>query len=336
MQQRLYAAARRRPLRQFPDTAFRAAFDFYVGLVPRTGWRRSPSVNDMPNPYQEFARGTFAMYITGPWNIGEFKRRLPRLAAGTPGRRRRSPAPHGDSAGIRSPAAPASSCSAPPQHKAEAWQLIEYLSEPAQQLDFYAPDAAICRRASALATIAARDRRYAHAFSRQLDRVDATPKVPEWERIDQRDASSQAEHIDPRRRRARTVDGDAGPGRQRPFSTSAAGSLARLGARRCPCAVSRRSSIARARRGCSSLPRSCSSGCSSCCRCSRAFVLSLTDFDLYALADLEQSAVRRRCTITWSCCTTPLFWTALGQYSSISSSSACRCRSPRRWARRCC
>ncbi len=29
------------------------------------------------NLYQSFAEGYFAMYITGPWNIGEFKRRLP-------------------------------------------------------------------------------------------------------------------------------------------------------------------------------------------------------------------------------------------------------------------
>ena len=29
------------------------------------------------NLYQEFERGTFAMYITGPWNLGEFRSRLP-------------------------------------------------------------------------------------------------------------------------------------------------------------------------------------------------------------------------------------------------------------------
>ena len=29
------------------------------------------------NVWDEFARGYFTFYISGPWNIGEFKRRLP-------------------------------------------------------------------------------------------------------------------------------------------------------------------------------------------------------------------------------------------------------------------
>ncbi len=28
------------------------------------------------NVWQEFERGTFAMYITGPWNVNEFRQRM--------------------------------------------------------------------------------------------------------------------------------------------------------------------------------------------------------------------------------------------------------------------
>ena len=35
------------------------------------------SYTQLGNPYQEFSRGYFAMWITGPWNLGEFRRRLP-------------------------------------------------------------------------------------------------------------------------------------------------------------------------------------------------------------------------------------------------------------------
>ena len=35
------------------------------------------NANQVSNVWNEFARGYFSFYITGPWNIGEFKRRLP-------------------------------------------------------------------------------------------------------------------------------------------------------------------------------------------------------------------------------------------------------------------
>src|SRR2546427_6238878 len=60
----------------FRSAPVRAAFDFYLdlfrrGLAPRAG------DTALANLYQDFARGYFALYISGPWNIGEFGRRLP-------------------------------------------------------------------------------------------------------------------------------------------------------------------------------------------------------------------------------------------------------------------
>jgi hypothetical protein len=63
----------------FQSPAFRAAFDFYQGLfqqglAPRGGAAQSA------NLYQDFADGYFSILISGPWNLGELARRLPRLA----------------------------------------------------------------------------------------------------------------------------------------------------------------------------------------------------------------------------------------------------------------
>ena len=63
------------------------------------------------------------------------------------------------------------------------------------------------------------------------------------------------------------------------------------------------------------------------CPCSPALMLSLTDFDLYALADLAQPALRRPRQLRSTCCTTPLFWQALGNTLYFVAASACRCRS---------
>jgi multiple sugar transport system substrate-binding protein len=60
----------------FAGPEFRRAFDFLLSLYRDS---LAPSVNttQVANLYQEFGRGTFAMYISGPWNLGEFRRRLP-------------------------------------------------------------------------------------------------------------------------------------------------------------------------------------------------------------------------------------------------------------------
>src|SRR5262249_40581026 len=60
----------------FADPSFRRGFEFYVSLF-KSGLAPSFSNVDVANPFQEFARGRFAMWITGPWQLGEFRRRLP-------------------------------------------------------------------------------------------------------------------------------------------------------------------------------------------------------------------------------------------------------------------
>jgi multiple sugar transport system substrate-binding protein len=165
----------------FSDSAFRSAFDFYVRLY-RDKLAPIAGINDMANPYQEFARGTFAMWITGPWNIGEFKRRLPDSLqhswATAP-----IPGPDGDSSGISLAGGASFAIFRASQHKSEAWQLIQYLSEPAQQLAFYHLSGDLPARLDVWRQSGLETDRYAHAFWVQLHRVRATPKVPEWESI---------------------------------------------------------------------------------------------------------------------------------------------------------
>ena len=60
----------------FREPAFREAFAFYLQLFD-LGLAPPVSNAQMANLYQEFAKGTFAIYASGPWNIGEFGRRLP-------------------------------------------------------------------------------------------------------------------------------------------------------------------------------------------------------------------------------------------------------------------
>ncbi|MEO6488290.1 MAG: extracellular solute-binding protein, partial [Thermoanaerobaculia bacterium] len=60
----------------FSGPAFRRGFDFYLDFF-RRGDAPVVSATQVANVFQQFAEGDFAMYITGPWQIGEFRRRLP-------------------------------------------------------------------------------------------------------------------------------------------------------------------------------------------------------------------------------------------------------------------
>jgi len=64
----------------FHDPQFRKGFDFYVSLY-HDGLAPTLSASEISNIYQEFEHGNIAMYISGPWQIGEFTNRLPKSRA---------------------------------------------------------------------------------------------------------------------------------------------------------------------------------------------------------------------------------------------------------------
>jgi len=168
----------------FASDDFRRALGFYAERF-QLGDAPGLTNNQVANVWQEFGRGTFAFYISGPWNIGEFKRRLP-TELNNAWTTAELPGPTGLGASIAGGASLAMFKRS--RHKPEAWALISYLSRPDVQQMFYRLTGDLPPRRSVWAmplegggTLA--EDRHAAAFFRQFERVRPTPAVPEWERI---------------------------------------------------------------------------------------------------------------------------------------------------------
>jgi len=167
----------------FTEPRFRRAMDFYTGLFAD---RLAPPLDNtgVANLYQQFAEGYFAMLITGPWNLGEFKARLP---AELQDRWSTAPLPAADDGGAYPGASMAGGSSLvvfrDAAHNDDAWRLVEFLSEPAQQARFYAlsGDLPAARPAWGLTDLSRNPR--ARAFQDQLAALGSPPKVAEWEQI---------------------------------------------------------------------------------------------------------------------------------------------------------
>ena len=196
----------------FQEPRFREAFNFYLSLFEQ-GLAPPVGNTQMANLYQEFANGAFAVYVSGPWNIGEFGRRLPATVqphwntAPLPNFTDSSPLPVGEGLGVRAVGASLAggaslALSRTSPRREAAWKLLEFLAEPAQQARFYQLTGDLPARQSAWSDPALTGNRYAQAFRRQLQNVRATPAIPEWERI----ASKLAYHAERAIRRQVTVD----------------------------------------------------------------------------------------------------------------------------------
>jgi len=163
----------------FRSKGFRRTLRFYVDIF-RHGFAPPLTNADISNVWNEFGRGYYSFYVSGPWNIGEFKRRLPPdrqdawMTAPLPG-------PTGPGASIAGGSSLVLFRAS--RNKEAAWQLIEYLSQPAIQQRFHALTGDLPPRRSAWAGGSLADDVYARAFREQLERVKPAPKVPEWERI---------------------------------------------------------------------------------------------------------------------------------------------------------
>jgi len=163
----------------FASEGFGRALEFYVSLF-RRGFCPTQGSAQIANLWDEFGRGNFAFFVSGPWQLGELRRRLPKTLEG-----RWSTAPLPGARGPGTSLALGSSLvvfEASP-HKQAAWQLIEYLALPEVQQRFYELTGDLPpRRESWQGPPLAADRE-ADAFRRQLEQVEPAPQVPEWERI---------------------------------------------------------------------------------------------------------------------------------------------------------
>jgi multiple sugar transport system substrate-binding protein len=165
----------------FRSPGFRRALGFYARIF-RQGWAPAVTETQISNVWDEFFRGHNVFYLSGPWNIREFRRRAPaglEDAWGT----MPLPGPDGPGAGI----AGGTSLVLPrgPDRPAAAWALVEFLSRPAVQARFHAESGNLPPRRSTWQVPALAADPLAAAFRAQLERVRPTPKVLEWERIAQ-------------------------------------------------------------------------------------------------------------------------------------------------------
>ncbi len=173
----------------FQHPRFREAFRFYLSLFEQ-GLAPPVGNTQIANLYQEFANGYFAVYISGPWNIGEFGRRLP---AALQGQWMTAPLPgfadsslhrqEGMRVGVSLAGGASLALSRTSPRQEAAWNLLEYLAQPEQQARFYQLTGDLPARQSAWNDPALAGNRYAQAFRQQLQQVQPTPPIPEWERI---------------------------------------------------------------------------------------------------------------------------------------------------------
>jgi len=165
----------------FREPPFRKAFYYYVSLF-RRGLAAPVANNEISNLYQEFANASFTMYITGPWNLDEFKNRMPDSLKGA-WATAPMPGPTGQASGYSTAGGSSLVLFAASKHPAEAWRWIEFLSRPEAQARFFhlAGDLPARREAWADSALAADPR--IQAFRSQLDRVRPAPPVPENEQI---------------------------------------------------------------------------------------------------------------------------------------------------------
>jgi multiple sugar transport system substrate-binding protein len=163
----------------FRSAGYRRALAFYKEMFDK-GWAPLVTNNQISNVWDELGNGLFSFYISGPWNIAEFKKRLPPslqddwMTMPLPG-------PAGPGASVAGGTALVVFSAS--RHKDAAWKLIQYLSDPQVQARFHGLTGDLPPRRSPWKTPALANDPYARAFRDQLERARPAPQVPEWERI---------------------------------------------------------------------------------------------------------------------------------------------------------
>ncbi|OGA98424.1 MAG: ABC transporter substrate-binding protein [Burkholderiales bacterium RIFCSPHIGHO2_12_FULL_69_20] len=174
----------------FRSAGFQRALGFFLARFS-SGHAAAVTNQQIANLWQEFGRGTFAAYISGPWNIGELDRRLG-LARRADWATAPLPAPDGSGPGPGASTAGGASLVVfkRSQRQADAQTLLAWLAQPAVQQRFHAmtgnlpPRRSTWQLAGADGMPLAQDDK-TRAFGTQLERVRPAPAVPEWERIAQ-------------------------------------------------------------------------------------------------------------------------------------------------------
>jgi multiple sugar transport system substrate-binding protein len=163
----------------FSSPGFRSALGFYKSLFDE-GLAPVATSSQISNLWDEFAKGFFSVFLSGPWTIGDMKSRLPEsfqsnwMTSGMPG-------PHGP--GASAPGGSSLVVFSSARNPEAAWSLVSYLSRPAVQAEFQALTGSLPARRSAWSAPALAADPHVQVLGGQLERARAVPKVPEWERI---------------------------------------------------------------------------------------------------------------------------------------------------------
>lgn len=167
---------------RFQEPRFIEAFSFYLDIY-RRGLAPAIGASQVANLYQQFGAGDFAMFISGPWDVGNLRMRLPKEMES---RWNTAPIPAPD--GTPYPGVSLSGGSSlvvfrSSKNQAAAWRFIEFLSRPEVQIRFYQSSGDLPARRSAWRVKDLADDPKIAAFRTQLDRTVALPRLPEWENI---------------------------------------------------------------------------------------------------------------------------------------------------------
>ena len=163
----------------FRSASFRRALGFYRDIFAES---LAPTMTNtqISNVWKEMGKGFFSFYISGPWNIGEFKRRLPPEQQGG---WTTAPMPGPDGPGVSNAGGASLVIFKRSHHPQAAWALMEFLSRPAVQQRFYELSGDLPPRRSSWERGQIATDPYTKAFRVQLERLKPFPRVPEWEEI---------------------------------------------------------------------------------------------------------------------------------------------------------
>jgi multiple sugar transport system substrate-binding protein len=173
----------------FDEPQFVAGFSFYVDLF-RRGFAPTVSNTQVANIYQQFGEGQFAMFISGPWDVGNLRTRLTSAQQATWST---APLPAFDGTpypGVSLAGGSSLVITKRSRKQESAKKLIAFLSRPEIQAKFFELTGDLPARRSAWNAPGLVDDREIAAFRTQLDRTVALPRVPEAENI----VNAVAEH----------------------------------------------------------------------------------------------------------------------------------------------
>jgi multiple sugar transport system substrate-binding protein len=163
----------------FSTPEFREALAFYKSIYDE-GLAPVASATQISNVWNEFARGYFSIYPSGPWTIGDMKSRLP---AQLQDKWATAPFPGPRGPGNSTPGGSSLVVYKGASDPTAAWALAARLTAPGAQADLQRLTGDLPPTRSVWGATGLDTDPITRAFGVQLDRARPLPKVPEWERI---------------------------------------------------------------------------------------------------------------------------------------------------------